>query len=74
MSMVMISVHGFWPGWLGCCSSISRFFGGYGGNFALCQDFVADSQAARQAPEVEDYAEFLTARATAGRLHPAVLV
>jgi formylglycine-generating enzyme required for sulfatase activity len=37
----------------------------------LCQDFVADSQAARQAPEVEDYAEFLTARAT-GRLHPAL--
>ncbi len=26
----------------------------------LCQDFVADAQAARQAPEVEDYAEFLT--------------
>ena len=39
----------------------------------LCQDFVADSQAARQAPEVEDYAEFLTARAAAGRLHPAVI-
>jgi len=38
----------------------------------LCQDFVADSQAARQAPQVEDYAEFLTARA-AGRLHPAVV-
>ena len=38
----------------------------------LCQDFVADSQAARHAPEVEDYAEFLTARATAGRLHPAL--
>jgi len=37
----------------------------------LCQDFVADSQAARQAPEVEDYAECLTARA-AGRLHPAL--
>ncbi len=38
----------------------------------LCQDFVADSQAARHTPEVEDYAEFLTARATAGRLHPAL--
>jgi len=37
----------------------------------LCQDFVADSQAARHAPEVEDYAEFLTSRA-AGRLHPAL--
>ena len=37
----------------------------------LCQDFVADAQAARQAQEVEDYAEFLTARA-AGRLHPAL--
>ena len=39
----------------------------------LCQDFVADSQAALQASEVEDYAEFLTARASAGRLHPAVV-
>ena len=39
----------------------------------LCQDFVADSQAARQAPQVEDYAEFLTARAAAGSLHPAVV-
>jgi len=38
----------------------------------LCQDFVADSQAARHAPEVEDYAEFLTARAAAGGLHPAL--
>ena len=39
----------------------------------LCQDFVADSQAARQAPEVEDYAEFLTARA-AGKVAPGILV
>ncbi len=39
----------------------------------LCQDFVADSQAALQAAEVEDYAEFLTARATAGRMHLAVI-
>ena len=38
----------------------------------LCQDFVADAQAALQARHVEDYAEFLTAHATAGRLHPAV--
>lgn len=33
----------------------------------ICQDFIADSQAARQGPQVEDYAEFLTARAVAGR-------
>jgi Leucine-rich repeat (LRR) protein len=39
----------------------------------LCQDFVADSQAALQAPQAEDYAEFLTARAAAGGLHPAVV-
>ena len=39
----------------------------------LCQDFVADAQAAIQARQVEDYAEFLTARAAAGRLHPAVV-
>ena len=38
----------------------------------LCQDFVADAQAALQARQVEDYAEFLTARA-AGRLNPAVI-
>ena len=38
----------------------------------LCQDLVADAQAARQVPHVEDYAEFLTARAAAGRLRPAL--
>ena len=35
----------------------------------LCQDFIADSQAALQGPQVEDYAEFLTSRAAAGRSH-----
>ena len=39
----------------------------------LCQDFVADSQAALQARQVEDYAEFLTARAAAGPLNPMVV-
>ena len=38
----------------------------------LCQDFVADAQASRQAPQPEDYAEFLTVRAAAGSLHPAM--
>ena len=39
----------------------------------LCQDFVADARAARQAPQPEDYAEFLTVRAAAGSLHPAIV-
>ncbi len=39
----------------------------------LCQDFVADAHAARQAPQPEDYAEFLTVRAAAGSLHPAIV-
>ena len=38
----------------------------------LCQDFVADAQASRQAPQPEDYAEFLTARAAAWSLRPAM--
>ena len=38
----------------------------------LCQDFVADAQASRQASQPEDYAEFLTVRAAAGSLHPAM--
>ena len=36
----------------------------------LCQDFVADAQASRQAPQPEDYAEFLTRRAAAGGAQP----
>jgi hypothetical protein len=39
----------------------------------LCQDFVADARASRQASQPEDYAEFLTARAAAGLLHPAMV-
>ena len=39
----------------------------------LCQDFVADAQASRQAPQPEDYAEFLTRRAAAGALNPAMV-
>ena len=39
----------------------------------LCQDFVADAHAAGHAPQPEDYAEFLTVRAAAGSLHPAVV-
>ena len=39
----------------------------------LCQDFVADARASRQAPQPEDYAEFLTLRAAAGSLHPAMV-
>ena len=39
----------------------------------LCQDFVADARASRQAPQPEDYAEFLTIRAAAGSLHPAMV-
>ena len=39
----------------------------------LCQDFVADAGASRQAPQPEDYAEFLTLRAAAGSLHPAMV-
>ena len=39
----------------------------------LCQDYVADARAARQAPQPEDYAEFLTVRAAAGSLHPAIV-
>jgi beta-lactamase regulating signal transducer with metallopeptidase domain len=38
----------------------------------LCQDFVADAQAARQSPQPEDYAELLTGRAKAGSLRPAM--
>jgi beta-lactamase regulating signal transducer with metallopeptidase domain len=39
----------------------------------LCQDYVADARAARLAPQPEDYAEFLTVRAAAGSLHPAIV-
>jgi hypothetical protein len=39
----------------------------------LCQDYVADAQASRQAAQPEDYAEFLTVRAAAGLLHPAMV-
>jgi beta-lactamase regulating signal transducer with metallopeptidase domain len=39
----------------------------------LYQDFVADAQAARHAPQVEDYAQFLTVRAAAGSLHPTIV-
>jgi len=39
----------------------------------LCQDYVADACASRQAPAPEDYAEFLTHRAAAGSLHPAIV-
>jgi beta-lactamase regulating signal transducer with metallopeptidase domain/protein involved in polysaccharide export with SLBB domain len=39
----------------------------------LCQDFVADARASRQASQPEDYAEFLTLRAAAGSLHPAMV-
>ena len=39
----------------------------------LCQDYVADASASRQASQPEDYAEFLTARAAAGLLHPAMV-
>ncbi len=38
----------------------------------LGQDFLADAQAARHAPQPEDYAEFLTVRAAAGSLPPAL--
>jgi hypothetical protein len=38
----------------------------------LCQDFLADDQAARQTPQPEDYAEFLTVSAAAGSLRPAL--
>jgi beta-lactamase regulating signal transducer with metallopeptidase domain len=39
----------------------------------LCQDYVADALASRQAAQPEDYAEFLTVRAAAGLLHPAMV-
>jgi beta-lactamase regulating signal transducer with metallopeptidase domain len=39
----------------------------------LCQDFVADARASREAAEPEDYAEFLAARAAGGLLHPAMV-
>ena len=39
----------------------------------LCQDYVADGRAGRQTAAPEDYAEFLTARASAGLLHPALV-
>ncbi len=39
----------------------------------LCQDFVADARASREASQPEDYAEFLTLRATAGSHHPAMV-
>lgn len=39
----------------------------------LCQDFMADAGASRQAPQPEDYAEFLTRRAAAGSLHPTMV-
>ncbi len=39
----------------------------------LCQDFLADDRAARQTPQPEDYAEFLTARAAGGALRPALV-
>ncbi len=38
----------------------------------LCQDILADGEAARQTEQPEDYAEFLTIRAAAGSLRPAV--
>lgn len=38
----------------------------------LCQDYVADARASREASQPEDYAEFLTVRAAAGLLHPAM--
>ncbi len=39
----------------------------------LCQDFLADAQAAGQASQAEDYAEFLTALAAKGKWRPAAL-
>ena len=39
----------------------------------LCQDYVADALASRQAAQPEDYAEFLTRQAAAGFLHPAMV-
>lgn len=39
----------------------------------LCQDFLADDRAARQTPQPEDYAEFLTGRAAGGSLRPALV-
>jgi hypothetical protein len=39
----------------------------------LCQDFLADAQASRQAPQPEDYAEFLAARAAANSRGPLVM-
>ena len=39
----------------------------------LCQDYVADARASRQASQPEDYAEFLVVRAAAGSLHPAMV-
>lgn len=39
----------------------------------VCQDYIADAAAARQAGQPEDYAAFLTARAAAGSLHPAMV-
>ena len=39
----------------------------------LCQDYVADARASRQASQPEDYAEFLIDRAAAGSLHPATI-
>ncbi len=39
----------------------------------LCQDFLADAQAAGQASQVEDYAEFLTALAAKEKWRPAAL-
>ncbi|MFV2091955.1 MAG: M56 family metallopeptidase, partial [Hyphomicrobiales bacterium] len=39
----------------------------------LCQDFMADARASREGSQPEDYAEFLTIRASAGSLHPAMV-
>jgi beta-lactamase regulating signal transducer with metallopeptidase domain len=38
----------------------------------LCQEYVADARASREASQPEDYAEFLTVRAAAGLLPPAM--
>ncbi|MGW8257388.1 MAG: M56 family metallopeptidase, partial [Thermoguttaceae bacterium] len=43
------------------------------GRLRLFQDYVADSQASRQAAEPEDYAQFLALRACAGLPHPAMV-
>jgi beta-lactamase regulating signal transducer with metallopeptidase domain len=63
--------------WIAACAARVLFFyqplvWWLRGQLRLCQDYVADARAGREASQPEDYAEFLTLRAAVGSLCPAI--